>query len=147
MRDIIEKTGRTARPAGGGRHGGSKRKIGDLYTSFMDEDAVEAAGARPAGAAAGGGLRHGQHGRRRRPDRAAWTAPATTGCSAATSATTPAIPDRCLLHLYQGGLGLPDESYYREEKFAAIRTAYVAHVETMFAPGRAARRRGRRPSG
>jgi putative endopeptidase len=27
---------------------------------------------------------------------------------------------------------LPDEAYYREEKYADIRTAYVAHVEAMF---------------
>jgi putative endopeptidase len=33
--------------------------------------------------------------------------------------------------LEQGGLGLPDESYYREEKFAEIRTAYLAHIERM----------------
>jgi putative endopeptidase len=34
--------------------------------------------------------------------------------------------------LEQGGLSLPDESYYREEHFAAIRDAFVAHVEHMF---------------
>ncbi|MFP5313591.1 MAG: M13-type metalloendopeptidase, partial [Actinomycetes bacterium] len=32
----------------------------------------------------------------------------------------------------QGGLGLPDESYYREEKFAPIVSAYTAHVQRMF---------------
>ena len=32
----------------------------------------------------------------------------------------------------QGGIGLPDESYFREERFAGIRTAYNAHLERMF---------------
>ena len=41
--------------------------------------------------------------------------------------------DRYVVNLLQGGLGLPDESYYREEKFAEIRTAYVAYLEKMFA--------------
>ena len=41
--------------------------------------------------------------------------------------------DRYLVNLKQGGLGLPDESYYREEKFAEIRAAYVAHIARMFA--------------
>ncbi|NUS35361.1 MAG: peptidase M13, partial [Pseudarthrobacter sp.] len=42
-------------------------------------------------------------------------------------------PDRVLLYTGQGGLGLPDESYYREDKFAPIVSAYTAHVEKMFA--------------
>ena len=39
--------------------------------------------------------------------------------------------DRYLVHLSQGGLGLPDESYYREDKFAEIRAAYVAHLARL----------------
>ncbi len=42
-------------------------------------------------------------------------------------------PNRYLLHLYQSGLGLPDESYYREEKFTAIRAAYAELLEQLFA--------------
>ena len=37
-----------------------------------------------------------------------------------------------ILYLAQGGISLPDEAYYREEKYADIRTAYVAHISTMF---------------
>ena len=44
----------------------------------------------------------------------------------------PGDPDRYLAMLEQAGLSLPDESYYREEHFADIRTAFVAHVERMF---------------
>ena len=31
----------------------------------------------------------------------------------------------------QSGLGLPDESYYREEQYADVRAAYTAHVGRM----------------
>ena len=41
-------------------------------------------------------------------------------------------PDRILLYTGQGGLGLPDESYYREEKFAPMVQAYKDHVATLF---------------
>ena len=37
-----------------------------------------------------------------------------------------------ILYLAQGGISLPDEAYYREEKYADIRTAYVSHIEAMF---------------
>ena len=37
-----------------------------------------------------------------------------------------------IMYLQQGGISLPDEAYYREEKYAEIRTAYVAHVGKMF---------------
>ena len=33
----------------------------------------------------------------------------------------------------QGGIGLPDECYFRDEGFADVRVAYEAHVEKMLA--------------
>jgi putative endopeptidase len=41
-------------------------------------------------------------------------------------------PDRYITHLFQGGISLPDESYYREDGFGPIREAFVAHVGRMF---------------
>ena len=43
--------------------------------------------------------------------------------------------DRNVLHLYQGGLGLPNRDYYfdTDERTTTIRQAYVAHVAKMFA--------------
>jgi endothelin-converting enzyme/putative endopeptidase len=41
--------------------------------------------------------------------------------------------DRSLVNLTQGGLGLPDESYYHDEKFAEVREKYVAYLSRMFA--------------
>ena len=40
---------------------------------------------------------------------------------------------RYLLHLSQSGLGLPDESYYRDEQHAEILAAYPKHIAAMFA--------------
>ncbi|MFY7824397.1 MAG: peptidase M13, partial [Candidatus Planktophila sp.] len=37
-----------------------------------------------------------------------------------------------IMYLQQGGISLPDEAYYRDEKYADIRTAYVSHIEAMF---------------
>ena len=37
--------------------------------------------------------------------------------------------DRYLVNILQGGIGLPDESYWRDDKFADIRDAYRAHLE------------------
>jgi putative endopeptidase len=37
-----------------------------------------------------------------------------------------------ILYLQQGGISLPDEAYYRDEKYADIRTAFVSHVQAMF---------------
>ena len=40
--------------------------------------------------------------------------------------------DQYILYLNQSGLSLPDEAYYREDKFKPIREKFVAHVEKMF---------------
>ncbi|HWV12691.1 MAG TPA: M13 family metallopeptidase N-terminal domain-containing protein, partial [Sphingobium sp.] len=42
-------------------------------------------------------------------------------------------PDTYILNLRQSGLGLPDRDFYLQpdEKMAAIRTAYIAHLEQM----------------
>ncbi|MFZ1288436.1 MAG: M13 family metallopeptidase [Candidatus Phosphoribacter sp.] len=39
--------------------------------------------------------------------------------------------DRYVPYVDQGGLGLPDESYYREERYADVRAAYEKHVAAM----------------
>ena len=48
------------------------------------------------------------------------SSPRTRRTRAATSCTS-----------NQSGLGLPDESYYREESYAEIRTSYIAHLERL----------------
>jgi putative endopeptidase len=45
----------------------------------------------------------------------------------------PAEPDRYVLNFYQGGLGLPDESYYSGEQHGPIREAYTEFLPEMLA--------------
>ena len=40
-------------------------------------------------------------------------------------------PERYVVYLFQGGLGLPDEAYYREEAYAEVLAAYRPHVARM----------------
>ncbi|MGD0691066.1 MAG: M13-type metalloendopeptidase [Acidimicrobiales bacterium] len=123
IREILEES-RTA------PEGSEARKVGDLYSSFLDEEAINARGARPL------------------VDRLAQVESVTTinellaligrlqrrgigGFYAVFVDNDPGDPDRYVTLLEQGGLSLPDESYYREEHFASIREAFVAHVARM----------------
>ena len=42
-------------------------------------------------------------------------------------------PDTLVIGGGQGGIGLPDESYYREDKYADVREKYVGHIERLSA--------------
>jgi putative endopeptidase len=107
------------------------RKFRDLYASFMDEARAEALGAEPltedlalvdtvnsleelmrvTGQLQRGGL---------------------SGFYGAFVDNDPGNPERYLVFFEQGGISLPDESYYREESFASVRDAYVVHIQRMF---------------
>ena len=41
-------------------------------------------------------------------------------------------PQRYLVYFEQAAISLPDESYYREERFARVRDAFAGHVQRMF---------------
>ena len=43
----------------------------------------------------------------------------------------PGDPERYIVFVMQGGIGLPDESYYKDEQFAEIREQYRAHIARM----------------
>ncbi|MFC5730381.1 MULTISPECIES: M13 family metallopeptidase [Nocardioides] len=106
------------------------RKIADLYNSFMDTERVEAVGLAPAEPllAAVAGLRDVR-------DVAAFLGEFERiggyGLFGSYVNTDDRDSDRYLLHLVQGGLGLPDESYYRDEKFAEIREKYLAYLDRL----------------
>jgi putative endopeptidase len=110
--------------------GSEARKFGDLYRSFMDEERIEQLGfgAIAADVAAVEGITDipsfvAVLGRLERQG--------VGGFVQAFVDNDPGDPERYLVFLEQGGIGLPDESYFREEKFADIRTAYLAHLERM----------------
>ena len=116
----------------GGEPGSDEGRIADLYASFMDEDAVERAGARPIlpllaaidsvetlpelTRMVGGFARQ-----------------AVPGLVALQAEPDPGDPNRYVMFAGQGGLGLPDEEYYRLDEYAAIRAQYQAHVSASFA--------------
>ncbi|WP_436701078.1 M13 family metallopeptidase [Nocardioides sp. BYT-33-1] len=139
VRVIITELAATAGPAGGaadadGGEGEDARKIADLFNSFMDTDRVEAAGIAPAQPLidAVAGLRDVR-------DLAAFLGEFERiggyGLFGSYVDTDDRKSDRYLFHLVQGGLGLPDESYYREEKFAEIREAYVGYLSRLLTLG------------
>ncbi|MDP3890781.1 M13 family metallopeptidase [Nocardioides sp.] len=106
------------------------RKIGALYASFMDTETIAAHGLRPIQPliAAVEGLRDVR-------DLAAllgeFERVGGHGLFGSYVDTDDRQSDRYLFHLTQGGLGLPDESYYREDKFAEIREKYVAYLDRL----------------
>jgi putative endopeptidase len=116
--------------AGDAAPGTPERKVGDLWAAFMDADAVEAADAAPLAddlasirAVGTTGELMGLIGRLQRhgtPGLVAWFVD-----NDGDDAT------RYVVNLWQGGLGLPDEAYYREDAYAEVRAAYVEHVGTM----------------
>jgi putative endopeptidase len=126
VRDLIIETSRS-----GAAVGSDEQRIGDLYASFLDEDAVERRGTQPlhdelatidnaadatALAAALGALQRAGVG----------------GGVAVYVDTDSKDSTRYLMHFNQSGLGLPDESYYRDERHAGVLAAYPEHVARMF---------------
>ncbi len=126
VRDLIEEASRQGAAAGT-----DEQRIGDLYGSFLDEQAVERRGLAPlleelaliddcadpvALAAVIGALQR-----------------TGVGGGVAFYVDTDAKNSaRYLVHFSQSGIGLPDESYFREEQHAAVLAAYPAHIARMF---------------
>jgi putative endopeptidase len=128
VRTLVERAAADTSAA----HGSPTRKVGDLYRSFMDEARAEALGLSPieqdlAAVAKVSGtddlfLTLGRLQRQGGP-----------GLFDFGVAPDAKNPEEYVLYLGQGGLGLPDESYYREERHAAILAAYLPHVARMLA--------------
>ena len=112
--------------------GTDEQRIGDLYASFLDEHAVERRGVQPlldelalidgatdttALAAVVGALQR----------------TGVTGGVGVYIDTDAKNSSRYLAYLTQSGIGLPDESYYRDEQHADVLAAYPQHIARMFA--------------
>ncbi|MBD8056034.1 M13 family metallopeptidase [Rhodococcus ruber] len=126
VRTLIEEAA-----ASSAEPGTDAQRIGDLYASFMDTETVEAAGLDPiAGelaAVADAADRNALAAVLGRLQRVGIGG--AVGHYVDTDAKNSA---RYLMHTTQSGLGLPDESYYREDGHAEIRAQYVAHIGRMF---------------
>lgn len=124
VRDIIVEAQEAA-------PGTEERKFGDLYASFMDEARAEELGSTPlqpmleaVGHVDSTDAVLKQLGRLERTG--------ITGFAQLFVDNDPGNPERYLVFIEQGGLGLPDESYYREDKFADVRAKYLPFLENMF---------------
>ena len=110
--------------------GTESRKIGDLYTSFMDTERIAELGASPL------------LDQLARVD-AISSIPALLrtlgelerdgigGLIGLYVEPDPGNPQRYVPFLVQGGLSLPDESYYRLDNFADLRITYRGHIQRM----------------
>ena len=125
VRAIVEEAAASQAPAGT-----AACKVGDLFASFMAADRVDALASAP--------ISEELEDVRTVEDSSALLALAgrlhRTGVGGAIGLyvdTDARNSSRYLVHLNQSGLGLPDESYYREDAFADTRSAYVEHVARM----------------
>ncbi|WP_183408277.1 M13 family metallopeptidase [Nocardioides pocheonensis] len=137
VREIIEdcaagrvSAGSAADGAEGSDGSDDARKIGDLYASFMDEARVNELGSTPIQ-----GLLDAIDSLTDLRDLAAFLGEFERrgggGLFGSYVDTDDRNSERYLVNITQGGIGLPDESYYREEKFAEIRAKYVDYLERM----------------
>jgi len=124
MRAVAEKAASNKAAAG------DEAKVGAFYRSFMDEAAVNAAGAKPMTA-----------------DLAAIRAVKTkTELARLMGGTMRKFggsffgayvhddakdPERYTAYLFQGGLSLPDRDYYLEDRFKTQKAAYEAYVAKL----------------
>ena len=127
IRDLIAE----ASEANAGQ-GTEQQRIGDLYASFMDERAVQERGLAPLldelaaiDTATEPGELAAVLGRLQQSG--------SGGGVGFYIDTDSKDSSRYLLHFGQSGLGLPDESYYRDEQHAKILAAYPGHIAAMFA--------------
>jgi putative endopeptidase len=123
VRDIITDAGTAA-------SAGVEGQIGALYASFMAAATVERLGTSPLLEDLA-------------PIRAATTRADLTAALGALQRAGAAgavgfwvdndakDPTRYVVYLHQSGLGLPDESYYRDEQYASMLAAYTPHVARM----------------
>ncbi|HKN44367.1 MAG TPA: M13 family metallopeptidase N-terminal domain-containing protein, partial [Propionibacteriaceae bacterium] len=116
----------------GGEPGSDEAKIADLYASFMDEEAVENAGSTPIlPLLAAIDSVQTLPGLTRMVGR--FARQAVPGLVSLQAEPDPGDPTRYVIFVGQGGLGLPDEEYYRSEEYTEIRAQYLTHVATSFA--------------
>jgi putative endopeptidase len=126
VRDLI-----TEAAASGAAQGTDEQRIGDLYASFMDEQTVAANGV----AALLEELATVDAAQTPEALATVLGALQRTGVGGGTGVyvdTDSKNSTRYLLHFTQSGLGLPDESYYRDEQHAEILAAYPQHIAAMF---------------
>ena len=108
----------------------NRGRIGALYAAFMDEEHLEELGAAPLAGELAPVLSAGSKEELARV-LGEMTPIGFMGVVGADVEVDINDPERYTSWIGQSGLGLPDESYYREEAQAPLRQAYAAHVARM----------------
>jgi putative endopeptidase len=126
VRAIIEDLAKS-----GGAPGTTAQKIGDLYRDFMDESRIEDLGIKPLlsdieRALSLSGLSDFTS------TLGHFESRGLGGFFSGWVTADASDPTTNIAYIYQGGLSLPDEAYYREEQHANLRTELLAHIERMF---------------
>ena len=123
VRTIIEQAAQNASKAGGDK---TAQKIGDFYNAYLDTNTIEAAGLTPLASdlkAINAITTHEDAARMMgAPD---YGAKSIIGAYVNVDAKQ---PDRYILYMTQGGLGLPNRDYYLEEKFADKARQYQDYI-------------------
>ena len=129
LRRIIEEAA-----AGDGAAGSTARKVGDLFTSFVDEARADELGVTPL-AADLDAVRAVTDVDELLRTMGALQRNGSGGAVALFVNTDDRDSTRYVPYLEQSGLGLPNESYYREATHESLRTTYVEHVAAMLRLG------------
>ena len=108
----------------------NRGRVGALYAAFMDDEHLEALGAGPLAGELAPVLAAASKEELARV-LGGMTPIGFMGVVGADVEVDINDPERYTSWVGQSGLGLPDESYYREEAQAPLRRAYVAHVARM----------------
>jgi putative endopeptidase len=126
VRTIIEEVA-----LAGGAPGSIQQKVADFYNSFLNQDAIDAAGLAPAQGEldAIAGLRTHEEAIRL----IATPGVAVNAPIAMFVGLDERNPDRYVVNMNHAGLGLPDRDYYLRDdgEFPALRAAYTAQIERM----------------
>jgi len=131
LRDLSEKRVRAIiEDAAKSRDDADARKIEDLYASFMDQKRADQLGLKPiqseldaiANIKDKPGLIR---------ELAALQRFGAPGLFSIFVEPDSKNSRQNIVYLEQGGLGLPNEAYYRDAKYEALRAAYVAHLGKM----------------
>jgi putative endopeptidase len=128
VRAIIEETAKN-------KGNDESQKIADLFASFMDQDRAEQLGMKPIQLEldAVAAIKDKAGLIRELATLQRMGVPGLFGFFINADAKK---SDRNITYLSQGGLGLPDESYYRETKYEDLRKSYVSHIGKMLALGK-----------
>jgi len=127
LRIIIEESSSKPNKA----EGSDEQKVGDYYTAFMNETLADELGIKPLAPELEriAAIKD----KSELPAQMAWMSLLGSDMLLAGIDNDAKDSSQYILYVYQGGTGLPDRDFYlsTDKKFAAIRTAYVKHIEQM----------------